>query len=212
MSESVAKLEAARAQLLQAGIWLTIQKKSVKNVNFCLKPYQLRCSVPHRLSMRHVAEAISKRVAWALAHHPQVLMQQRRQQHVSEQPMTLWGVAQPLNLNTENKLAYYREQLQAVIPELFAKWQPIVGAAASEVRIKKMHTRWGSCNTRAKRVWLSVYLPAYPLECTEYVIVHELCHLHHLNHSPAFWQALAQAMPEYRHWHDRLASLPPQAN
>lgn len=81
--------------------------------------------------MRHVAEAISKRVAWALAHHPQVLMQQRRQQHVSEQPMTLWGVAQPLNLNTENKLAYYREQLQAVIPELFAKWQPIVGAAAS---------------------------------------------------------------------------------
>ena len=68
-----------------------------------------------------------------------------------------------------------------------------------------MHTRWGSCNTRAKRIWLSVYLPAYPIECTEYVIVHELCHLHHANHSPAFWQTVASAMPDYRQWHNILA-------
>ena len=90
-------------------------------------------------------------------------------------------------------------------PELFAKWQPIVGAEANEVRFKKMHTRWGSCNTRARRIWLSVYLPAYPIECTEYVIVHELCHLHHPNHSRAFWQTVEGAMPEYKHWHDMLA-------
>ena len=91
------------------------------------------------------------------------------------------------------------------MPALFAKWQPIVGATANETRIKKMRTRWGSCNTRAKRIWLSAYLPAYPIECTEYVIVHELCHLHHPNHSREFWQAVKAAMPEYRRWHDLLA-------
>ena len=68
-----------------------------------------------------------------------------------------------------------------------------------------MHTRWGSCNTRARRIWLSVYLPAYPIECTEYVIVHELCHLHHANHSAAFWQTVATAMPDYQRWHSMLA-------
>lgn len=91
------------------------------------------------------------------------------------------------------------------MPELFEKWQPIVGAQAAENRIKKMHTRWGSCNTRVGRIWLSVYLPAYPIECTEYVIVHELCHLHHANHSRKFWQTVATAMPEYKQWHGMLA-------
>ena len=204
MNDANAQLDAARAQLLRAGITLDIQKKSVKNINFRLKPYRLQCSVPHRLPLPKVAQAISQRVAWALTHHPQVLIQQRPQQP-SSSTTVLWGQDQPFILSEAAKLAYYREQLQAVIPELFAKWQPIVGATASEVRIKKMHTRWGSCNTRAQRVWLSVYLPAHPLSCTEYVIVHELCHLHHPNHSPAFWHTLAQAMPDYQRWHDRLA-------
>ena len=103
------------------------------------------------------------------------------------------------------RIEWYRRELQQVMPDLFAKWQPIVGAYATETRIKKMTTRWGSCNTRAKRVWLSVYLPAFPIECTEYVIVHELCHLHHANHSPAFWQEVKRAMPDYKRWHDKLA-------
>jgi len=208
VNDATAQLDAARAQLLGASITLDIQKKSVKNINFRLKPYRLQCSVPHGLPMSQVAQAISQRVAWALTHHPQVLMQQQSQQ-ASSLTTVLWGQEQPFTLNDAAKLRYYRKQLQAVIPTLFAKWQPIVGTTANEVRIKKMHTRWGSCNTRARRVWLSVYLPAYPIECTEYVIVHELCHLHHPNHSPAFWRTLAQAMPDYQRWHDRLAGRTP---
>ena len=208
MNDTTAQLDAVRAQLLGAGITLDIQKKSVKHINFRLKPYRLQCSVPHRLSTSQIVQAISQRVAWALTHHPQVVMQQQSQQPSSSMTI-LWGQEQPFTLNDAAKLRYYRKQLQIVIPELFAKWQPIVGATANEVRIKKMHTRWGSCNTRARRIWLSVYLPAYPIECTEYVIVHELCHLHHANHSPAFWRTLRQAMPDYQHWHDRLVGRIP---
>lgn len=204
MNDATAQLDDVRAQLLGAGITLDIQKKSVKNINFRLKPYRLQCSVPHRLSTSQMAHAISQRVAWALTHHPQVVMQQQSQQ-LSSSMTVLWGQEQPFALNDAAKLRYYRNQLQTVIPELFSKWQPIVGATANEVRIKKMHTRWGSCNTRVRRIWLSVYLPAHPIECTEYVIAHELCHLHHANHSPAFWRTLRQAMPDYQYWHDRLA-------
>ena len=196
---------------MQAGIELHVSKKRVKNINFRLKPYSLMVSVPMTISEAQLAQFVAKRIPWAMMHHPQVLAQYKRRQSTSSDTsaannsVLLWGAAQSFTLSPDQKITYYRQQLSEVAPALFEKWQPIVGAYANEIRLKKMHTRWGSCNTRAKRIWLSVYLPAYPIECTEYVIVHELCHLHHANHSRAFWQAVATAMPDYLQWHNILA-------
>ena len=200
-------LERIVQRLAQADIRLHITKKHVKNINFRLKPYQLVVSVPTSISNTELAQAVERRVMWALTHHPQVLKRHQctGNERDAQDTFLLWGDVQAHALNQHEKLTYYRQQLSFVMPELFLKWQPIVGAYANETRIKKMQTRWGSCNTRVRRIWLSVHLPAYPIECTEYVIVHELCHLHHANHSPAFWQAVAAAMPDYRHWHDMLA-------
>ena len=201
----------AKQQLAQAGIELQVTKKRVKNINFRLKPYLLMVSVPVSMSAAQIAQAVAQRVSWAVANHAQVLEQYKRKQHTltesstANSPLLLWGIAQTFTLSPDETIAYYRQQLSDVIPSLFDKWQPIVGARANEIRLKKMHTRWGSCNTRVRRIWLSVYLPAYPIECTEYVIVHELCHLHHANHSRAFWQTVATAMPDYQHWHNMLA-------
>ena len=208
-------LNSAIRCLAQADIELHISKKRVKNINFRLKPHKLMVSIPISLSSTQTAQAIEKRVPWAIANHPHVLERYKRQQIPSQQSikeastadstLLLWGVEQSFTLNHDKRIAYYRQHLSEVMPALFNKWQPIVGAYANEIRLKKMHTRWGSCNTRARRIWLSVYLPAYPIECTEYVIVHELCHLHHANHSRAFWQTVATAMPDYQYWHNMLA-------
>lgn len=200
-------LDRTVQRLANADIRLHITKKRVKNINFRLKPYQLVVSVPASISNTELAQAVERRVSWALTHHPQVLKRHQRlsKEIEAQNSFLLWGEVQAHTLNQQEKSDYYRQQLTLVMPKLFAKWQPIVGAYAQETRIKKMQTRWGSCNTRARRIWLSVHLPAYPIECTEYVIVHELCHLHHANHSPAFWQTVAAAMPDYRHWHDMLA-------
>ena len=208
-------LNSAIRCLAQADIELHISKKRVKNINFRLKPHKLMVSIPISLSSTQTAQAIEKRVPWAIANHPHVLERYKRQQIPSQQSikeastadstLLLWGVEQSFTLNHDKRIAYYRQHLSEVMPALFNKWQPIVGAYANEIRLKKMHTRWGSCNTRARRIWLSVYLPTYPIECTEYVIVHELCHLHHANHSRAFWQTVATAMPDYQYWHNMLA-------
>ena len=197
--------------LSEAGIELQVSKKRVKNINFRLKPHVLMVSVPSFISPAQMAESIAKRVPWAIQNHAQVLEQYKRKQStlsessIADSSLLLWGITQPFTLNHDKKIAYYRQALFKVAPVLFEKWQPIVGVTANEIRLKKMHTRWGSCNTRARRIWLSVYLPAYPIECTEYVIVHELCHLHHANHSAAFWKTVATAMPDYQHWHNMLA-------
>ena len=204
-------LEKSIQRLAQADIELHISKKRVKNINFRLKPNILMVSVPKFISPAQMAQSIAKRLPWAIENHVQVLEQYKRKQSASttssliNSPILLWGIPQSFSLNHDEKIAYYRQQLSEITPALFDKWQPIVGATANEIRLKKMHTRWGSCNTRARRIWLSVYLPAYPIECTEYVIVHELCHLHHANHSAAFWQTVATAMPDYQRWHNMLA-------
>ena len=211
ISHSAPLLKSAIQQLLEAGIALQVSKKRVKNINFRLKPYTLLVSVPNFISSAQMAQSIAQRVPWAIENHGQVLEQYKRKQSnvntssTADNHILLWGITQPFTLNHDEKIAYYQQQLTAIIPSLFAKWQPIVGATANEIRLKKMHTRWGSCNTRARRIWLSIYLPAYPIECTEYVIVHELCHLHHANHSAAFWQTVATAMPDYKRWHSMLA-------
>lgn len=205
---------AIESLLNEAQIELKITRKRVKNINFRLKPYQLSVSAPHYASDKDLIMALSKRLDWAINQHAQLLKRQQQQQGVHSQgsksdnalqPVKLWGKSQGVIMGEAERIEWYRRELQQVMPDLFAKWQPIVGAYATETRIKKMTTRWGSCNTRAKRVWLSVYLPAFPIECTEYVIVHELCHLHHANHSPAFWQEVKRAMPYYKRWHDKLA-------
>lgn len=66
-----------------------------------------------------------------------------------------------------------------------------------ELKLRKMRRRWGSCSSKGL-VTLNTQLMKMPLECIDYVITHELCHLWVFNHSKAFYQLLARAMPQWR--------------
>lgn len=93
---------------------------------------------------------------------------------------------------------FYREQLKLEVPDLMEHYAAIVGKAPTEWHIRKMKTRWGTCNTRDKRIWLSLHLAKKPPECLNYVIVHELTHLHVPNHSKAFWARMDMYYPAWR--------------
>jgi len=99
---------------------------------------------------------------------------------------------------------FYRDQLRARIPALAARWQPVVGREASFWGIKKMKTRWGSCNTQRARIWLNLELTKHPPECLNYVVVHELVHLFERHHNTRFYQRIANAMPDWELWHNYL--------
>ena len=94
--------------------------------------------------------------------------------------------------------AWYREELKKVIPELLDKWQPIVGKNAWDWGIKKMKTKWGSCNIEQRRIWLNLELAKKPPECLEYILVHELIHLHERHHNQRFKGLLDQFIPHWR--------------
>lgn len=103
---------------------------------------------------------------------------------------------------------WYRQELRALIAPLLAKWEPKVGRAAAEVRIRRMRTRWGSCNPDAGRIWLNLELIKKPVVCVEYVLVHELVHLHERHHTEKFRERMEALMPGWRLYRDELNRAP----
>lgn len=112
----------------------------------------------------------------------------------------------------ENKLkllnAFYRQQMQAYLAKLLPQWQRKLGVEANALNLKKMKTKWGSCNAQAKRLWLNLELAKKPPECMEYILVHELVHLLERNHNDRFRSLMDEYMPNWRERRDLLNSLP----
>ena len=103
---------------------------------------------------------------------------------------------------------WYRAELKKHIPELIEKWQPIIGKDVSEWGIKKMKTRWGSCNINKKRIWLNLELAKKPIECLEYVLVHEMVHLHERYHNERFKAFMDKFLPKWKTCRDILNRAP----
>ncbi len=93
---------------------------------------------------------------------------------------------------------WYREQLQDIVPAIIEKWQAIIGVQIQDWRNKKMKTRWGTCNTADKRIWLNLELIKKPLVCLEYIVVHELVHLLERNHNRRFYAHMDRFLPDWR--------------
>ena len=104
--------------------------------------------------------------------------------------------------------AWYRAWLKAQIPPLIAKWEPVVGVQVAEWGVKRMKTRWGSCNIQARRIWLNLELVKKPPQCLEYVLVHEMVHLLERLHNDRFRAYMDQCMPQWRLYRDELNAAP----
>lgn len=98
----------------------------------------------------------------------------------------------------------YRFWLTQFIANRQAFWQAKVGKSAVSITPYRMKSRWGSCSTQARTIRLSIWLAQFPPSCTDYVLVHELCHLHEANHSARFWACVERVMPDYQIWHKML--------
>lgn len=103
---------------------------------------------------------------------------------------------------------WYRKEMDILLPELIKQWEAIIGVKVAQWGIKKMKTRWGSCNTRAARIWISLSLIKKPLICMEYVLVHELVHLLEASHNKRFYALMTQFMPNWKEYQHLLEGKP----
>lgn len=103
---------------------------------------------------------------------------------------------------------WYRRELRARAVPLMETWAEAFGIDVPKWGIKRMKTKWGTCNIEAKRVWLNLELVKKPPQCLEYVIVHELAHFFERNHSDRFVALLDQKLPQWRLIRDELNAAP----
>ena len=103
---------------------------------------------------------------------------------------------------------WYRDRLREAIPALLDKWVGVVGVERPDWRIRRMRTRWGSCRTMSKRIWLNVELAKKPRQHLEYIVVHELVHLAIRRHRADFQARLDAVMPHWRLMRSELGALP----
>lgn len=93
-------------------------------------------------------------------------------------------------------IKWYKQQAESELIEKTGRYAKIIGVKPSAVTIKSFKSRWGSCNITGS-IQYNWKLIIAPERIVDYVVIHELCHILHHNHSPAFWQAVARYCHDY---------------
>lgn len=177
------------------GYTVKITKKKIRNTNLRIKPDDpqvIHVSVPYSVSYDAARQMLEQPriVRWV----------ENYQKKLREQPV-------PPKMQNEEKLKQepcYRKHLNDVLPAMFRKWESVLGVRSNKVTIRDTRSQWGSCNPRNGNISISVWLGAFPEECIEYVVVHELTHLLEPGHNERFYGILEHYYPSWRTCREQL--------
>lgn len=103
---------------------------------------------------------------------------------------------------------WYRSQVREETEKLIAEWQPRIGVEVAGFYVRRMKTRWGSCNSAAATIRLNTDLARKPRECLEYIVVHEMIHILEPTHNARFQSLMSRFMPDWQHRRRTLNQLP----
>ena len=190
---------------------------------------KVRVSAPETLSDDAIAMFVRTKIGWIRKQQEKFELQPRQseRQYVSGETLYVWGrqyflrveysyKGNALVLSGDNAILtvrkestvkqrgtfvneWYRTLLKAEVEKYLPKWERITGLQCSSWQSKYMTTKWGTCNTSTGKIWLNLQLAKKPIECLEYVILHELIHLKVRNHGPDFVTEMNRYM---QNWHE----------
>ncbi len=103
---------------------------------------------------------------------------------------------------------WYREQVREAAPPIIEKWQRLMHVRVDDFFVRRMKTKWGSCNQEHRTIRLNSEIAKKPRECLEYIVVHELVHLLERTHNQRFVFLMDQFMPKWESYRDALNRLP----
>lgn len=104
--------------------------------------------------------------------------------------------------------AWCREQIKTAVPTLLAQWEPKLRVKVERFYVRRMKTKWGSCNYTARTIRLNTELAKKPRECLEYMVIHELVHMLEPSHDGRFVALMDKFMPEWKFYREELNRLP----
>jgi predicted metal-dependent hydrolase len=199
---------------------------------------RIRVSAPQQMTDTAIRMAVVSRIPWIKKQQRDFAAQPRQsdREMVSGECHYFWGKRHRLNLierigrhevkisggkihlfvnpgtTIENRALvlseFYRTELKKQVEKLIPEWQQRMAVKVTGWSVKKMKTKWGSCNVGAKRIWLNLELAKKPPECLEYILVHELVHLLERKHNERFREYMDKFMANWRERRDLLNKLP----
>ena len=213
---------------------VSVIKKEVKNISLKVKPScEVSLTVPLLTEEKYIKHILKKRQGWIeekIAFF-QSYKQKDKKKYVSGESFNYLGKRYRLKViasETESvKLLrgyiqlrvkdksdhekkeqfldnWYRDKAYLYFLKIMKQYEPLVKKGVKSLKVRKMKSRWGSCNPSKGYINLNTELIKKPRSCVEYVIFHELTHLIHHNHSRAFYNYLNTYMPDWKRRKERL--------
>lgn len=195
---------------------------------------RVRVSAPTQLTNEAITMFVRTKLGWIKKQQEKFQQQPRqsKRQYVSGETLYVWGKqyflqveysykGNALTLSGDKAILtvrkesspkqresfvneWYRNLLKQEVAKYLPKWEKTTRLYCSSWQSKYMTTKWGTCNPTSKKIWLNLQLAKKPIECLEYVILHELAHLKVHNHDPEFTAILDKYMPYWREHKRRL--------
>ena len=220
------------------GLKIKLRFKLVKNITLRIKETgDIFLTAPIGMSVSEVQRFLESREQWLRQKLQQVLQEQSQQkqepkysmgelpfdgQHVwlsGKKHGTYEVLADAVNFYYRSELSekarcafvefFYKQEVSGRGEQLLQAWEKKMGVRHTGLKVHRMKTRWGSCNVRTGGINLNTLLACWPQECLEYIVVHELAHLHEANHSPRFHAIVERYLPEWRERKKLLAAFKP---
>lgn len=142
--------------------------------------------VPLRASKKQVRQLAEEKSHWIITNYLKM------REKADAKPHSELSEVQRMALE-----ARYKEAARTYIPKRVAYYHAMTGGTYKRISIRGQKTRWGSCSSKGT-LSFNWRLMLAPPAVLDYVVVHELCHLTHMNHSKAFWQDVESVCPDYR--------------
>lgn len=218
--------EDRKFSLIVAGTEVLVTRKSIRNAYIrVMPPYgEVRASVPEYMKKGEITAFIGSRMGW-IREKQKKYEDYKPLQYVSGERLRFWGRDVTLefedgkrssySLENDHLRIYARKSLsyedrEAVIRKIYGMetrkmienladvLEARTGLCPSVWKVRYMTSRWGSCNTGTRAITISSRLAAYPPECLEQVMVHELCHLKVHGHGKDFYDLMDRYYPDWK--------------
>ena len=154
-----------------------------KTLSLEIKPDGFTIRAPKGIPRREINNFVKSKQSWI---KKQLSKIQARQEALEQFPVF-----------TMDEIRGLADKALVVIPEKVKKYAPIVGVDYGRITIRNQRSRWGSCSSKGN-LNFNCLLMLFSDEVVDYVVVHELCHRKHMNHSAAFYAEVERVFPEYR--------------
>ncbi|MBQ1801695.1 M48 family metallopeptidase [Lachnobacterium bovis] len=183
MQKTKEKSIVRKEDIVLGNLVVHVQYKKIKNLylKIDVNTSEVKVSAPYTMSRERINEFLDNRREWIEKTRQKVIKKNKKHNQFQE-----------LDAEQEKKL---REYLNFEIKNYIIKYEKIMRVKSEGFTIRKMKTRWGSCNVRTHHLNFNLALARVPRECLEYVVVHELTHLLEASHNANFWNLMEYYLP-----------------